>query len=61
MSIQVFKRYTITCNACPNTVTVHADTAAQARASAAWARWRRDKLSQDLCPVHPKLKGARRG
>ena len=58
MSIQVFKRYTISCDLCPNTVTRHAETAVQARASAAWrGQWRRDKSGRDLCPVHPK--GAR--
>jgi hypothetical protein len=60
MSIRVSKKYVIQCDLCPQTITVNAETAAKARASAAWAaRWRRDRLGRDVCQYHPKLKGAR--
>jgi uncharacterized metal-binding protein YceD (DUF177 family) len=60
VSLTVRKRYTLQCDRCPAHVTLWAETAVAARAAAAWtARWRRDKLGQDVCPAHPKLKGAR--
>lgn len=34
-------------------------TATEARESARRKGWRRDKLGRDVCPGHPKLKGAR--
>lgn len=36
-------------------------TVPDARRRAKLRGWRRDKLGRDICPKHPKLKGARRG
>lgn len=33
---------------------------ANAERAAREAGWRKDKLGRNICPVHPKLKGARR-
>lgn len=35
-------------------------TATSARRAARRDGWRRDKLGRDVCPAHPKLKGARK-
>jgi hypothetical protein len=36
-------------------------SAMEIRQAAREEGWRKDKLGRDVCPAHPKLKGARRG
>lgn len=62
--MSIVKRLTIVCEVCPasdySAFRAYAETAAEARRQARLEGWRRDKLGRDVCPKHPKLKGARR-
>lgn len=61
--MSIVKRLTVICEVCPTSdyqaFRVYAETAAGARRQARLAGWRRDRLGRDVCPKHPKLKGAR--
>lgn len=53
-------RVTLHCDLCPALMDFWG-SATQARAFARLQNgWRRDKLGRDICPAHPRLKGARR-
>lgn len=52
----------LTCDLCPETVTWYGHLPrAMAERLAREKGWRKDKLGRNVCPAHPKLKGARRG
>lgn len=57
--MSVRQRTTLVCDRCGSLLDFWG-TATQARAFArVQNRWRRDKAGRDICPAHPKLKGAR--
>jgi len=53
----------LVCDVCPANDTCGCSatgtTAAILRRSAKLSGWRKDKLGRDVCPRHPKLKGAK--
>lgn len=63
----VIRRLSIVCEVCPEndrsilSVVLKDDfrTVVLARKAARDKGWRRDKLGRDVCPRHPKLRGAR--
>jgi hypothetical protein len=68
--MSVVKQITLVCELCPprdprrdwrpSTLTLPGSSATGARLHARkFKGWRTDKLGRDICPDHPKLKGAR--
>lgn len=53
----------LVCDVCPENdsraLSATHSTAAFLRKGGRDSGWRRDKLNRDICPRHPKLKGAR--
>jgi len=44
---------------CSCKLRTHMSSVIEARRYARTEGWRQDKLGRDICPAHPKLKGAR--
>jgi len=64
--VSILKRISVSCDMCRTdergsltVLRVYADTVADARWLARKEGWRLDKLGRDVCPKHPKRKGAR--
>jgi hypothetical protein len=59
----VRRRIELVCDVCPAVTAQRlffsVPTTTEARKRARVGGWRRDKMGRDVCPKHPKLKGAK--